>query len=292
MSIPNFLDIVTISLNISNTNIIISGIYKSPKSNIINFSDFIYNNFNMLSVKNNLFLVGDFNVNILDVNNNYNKHFIDTIYSMGCFPLVTRPKRYGNTINSLIDNIYCNANESNGIIISDISDHLPIYVIYDNNNEKMKKYFKKYKFIRKINDKSNLKFRESISKYDWDYIYSNNDINSIFNYFIDNLIQLYNIHCPMIKVKENSTNNKPWLYFSLIKCINKKNRMYKKLLKLWTTDKFKFYKKYKNILTSLLRRSEYLYYSFNINNNSNNSKYTWSVINKLLNKKKYNLMKN
>ena len=33
----------------------------------------------MLSVKNNLFLVGDFNVNILDVNNNDNKHFINTI---------------------------------------------------------------------------------------------------------------------------------------------------------------------------------------------------------------------
>ena len=156
----------------------------------------------------------------------------------------------------------------------------------------MKKCFKKYKFIRKINDKSILKFRESISKYDWDYIYSNNDINSIFNYFIDNLIQLYNLHCPMIKVKEKSKHNKPWLYFSLIKCINKKNRMYKKLIKHWTTEKFKFYKKYKNILTSLLRRSEYLYYSFKINNNSNNSKYTWSVINKLLNKKKYNLMKN
>ena len=93
----------------------------------------------MLSVKNNLFLVGDFNVNILDVNNNYYKHFINTIYSMGCFPLVTRPTRYGNTINLLIDNIYCNDNEkpiSNGIIISDISDYLPIYVIYNNNNKK------------------------------------------------------------------------------------------------------------------------------------------------------------
>ena len=66
--------------------------------------------------------------------------------------------------------------------------------------------------------------------------------------------------------------------------------MYKKVIKHWTTEKF--YKKYKNILTSLLRRSEYLYYSFKINNNSNNSKYTWYVINKLLNKKKYNLMKN
>ena len=144
----------------------------------------------------------------------------------------------------------------------------------------MIKYFKKYKFIRKINDKSILKFRESISKYDWDYIYSNNDINSIFNYFIDNLIKLYNIHCPMIKVKEKSKNNKPWLYFSLIKCINKKNSMYKKLIKHWTTEKFKFYKKYKNILTSLLRRSEYLYYSFKINNNSNNSKYTIIIHNR------------
>ena len=68
--------------------------------------------------------------------------------------------------------------------------------------------------------------------------------------------------------------------------------MYKKLIKHWTTEKFKLYIKYKNILTSLLRRSEYLYYSFKINNNINNSKYTWSVINKLLNKKKYNLMEN
>ena len=96
----------------------------------------------------------------------------------------------------------------------------------------------------------------------------------------------------MIKVKENSTNNKPWLYFSLIKCINKKNKMYKKLIKHLTMEKFNFYKKYKIILTSLLRRDEYLYYSFKINNNSNNSKYTWSIINKLLNKKKYNLMNN
>ena len=110
ISIPNFLDIVTISLNISNTNIIISGIYISPKSNKINVVDFIYNNINMFSIKNNLFLGGDFNDNILDVNNNNNKHFINTIYSMGCFPLVTRPTRYGNTINSLIDNIYCNVN--------------------------------------------------------------------------------------------------------------------------------------------------------------------------------------
>ena len=40
------LDILTISLNINNKIVLISGIYKSPKADIIDFSDFIYNNFN------------------------------------------------------------------------------------------------------------------------------------------------------------------------------------------------------------------------------------------------------
>ena len=53
---------------------------------------------------------------------------------MGCFQLVTRPTRYGNSINSLIDNIYCNVTYkpvSNEILFSDISDHLPIFLIDD-----------------------------------------------------------------------------------------------------------------------------------------------------------------
>ena len=51
-------------------------------------------------VPGDLFIIGDCNVNILIKNSR--------IISMGCFPLVTRPTRYGNSINSLIDNIYCN----------------------------------------------------------------------------------------------------------------------------------------------------------------------------------------
>ena len=58
-----FVDILTISLNI-NKNILISGIYKSPKAYIIDFSDFIYTHFNYFSAKRDLFLVGDFNINM------------------------------------------------------------------------------------------------------------------------------------------------------------------------------------------------------------------------------------
>ena len=46
-----FVEIRTIYLNINNTNILISGIYKSPKTGIIDFSDFIYTHFNCFSAK-------------------------------------------------------------------------------------------------------------------------------------------------------------------------------------------------------------------------------------------------
>ena len=163
---PDFVDIVSISMFINNKQTIISGIYKSPNSDIKRFSDFIYNNFSDFSVKGDLFLVGDFNVNILIKNSN-NDYFIDTIFSMGCFPLVTKPTRYGNSINSLIDNIYCNITYkpvSNGIVFSDISDHLPIFVIYDISNKSNTKH-NTYKYIRKLNGHTIHKFKCSINAF-------------------------------------------------------------------------------------------------------------------------------
>ena len=93
MSHNELLDILTISLNINNKIVLISGIYKSPKADIIYFSDFIYNNFNDFSSKRDLFLLGDFNINIL---NNNNKYFLNSIYSLGCYPLIRKPTRHGN----------------------------------------------------------------------------------------------------------------------------------------------------------------------------------------------------
>ena len=88
-----------------------------------------------------LFLVGNFNINIL-INNNKIKYFLDNIYSLGCNSLITKSTRYGIHINSSIDNIYWNCNYKpivNDIIIIDVSDHLPIYVVYECETTNYKK---------------------------------------------------------------------------------------------------------------------------------------------------------
>ena len=50
------------------------------------------------------------------------------------------------------------------------------------------------------------------------------DLELLYDKLINDLVELFNLNCPIIKVKEKNKNNKPWLYNSLIKCINKKKQ--------------------------------------------------------------------
>ena len=74
---------VSLSLSLCNTIILISGIYKSPSFNINKF------NLNNLAHKN-MFIVGDFNINLYSHYNNITKYFIDTFFSMNFIPLITK----------------------------------------------------------------------------------------------------------------------------------------------------------------------------------------------------------
>ena len=84
-----------VSLNVSlcNTNILIFGIYKSPSFYINNFSDIMYNNFNNLA-HTNMFILGDFNINLHSHYNNITNYFIYTFYSMNFIPLITKSTHF------------------------------------------------------------------------------------------------------------------------------------------------------------------------------------------------------
>ena len=74
--------------------------------------------------------MGDFNLNLL----NYEDHlptdqFVNTLYSYGFRPLITKPTRINPHTASLIDNILTNSDLdiTAGLLYSDISDHYPLF---------------------------------------------------------------------------------------------------------------------------------------------------------------------
>ena len=75
--------------------------------------------------------MGDFNINLLKYDCcNFANHFFKQLSSSGYMLLITKPTRITKSTATLIDNIFTNnlsrTEQSSGILINDISDHLPI----------------------------------------------------------------------------------------------------------------------------------------------------------------------
>ena len=84
--------------------------------------------------------MGDFNINLLNYDLHTETHdYVDTIFSNVFLPLITKPTRITPTSATLIDNIYSNNlpgeyTQMQGMIYTDISDHLPIFLLTKLNN--------------------------------------------------------------------------------------------------------------------------------------------------------------
>ena len=177
------------------------------------------------------YLLGDYNIDIL----NYASHvhtaqFVDMMSSNGFLPLITRPSRVTATSATLIDNIFTNdigdINHSvQGLFITDISDHFPVFHIAKQMEIEEKDAYI-YKRLYGSQNKDN--FCHAMSNISWDEISRATDTQQAFDTFHKHLVEMYNKHFPKIRVKKKYNNRKPWLSEGLKNSIKQKNKLYLK----------------------------------------------------------------
>ena len=162
--------------------------YKTCGSSINEFSEQMQ--LLMSNVKHNktVFLCGDINIDLLKYGSDNNTtHYVDTMFSLGLYSLIDKPTRITAHSSTLIDNIFTNElnyNIDSGILINDISDHLPIFAIckYCDISRTMNP---KFKFNRKINLSSINAFKNSLALANLDNVTFEEDVNVAYNNFVD-----------------------------------------------------------------------------------------------------------
>ena len=90
---------------------------------------------NISKEQKSIFLLGDFNVNLLNYNeHNQTNEFLDSLASNSFIPLILQPTRITSHSNTLIDNIFSNVDPDviSGNLTATISDHLPQFSIIPN----------------------------------------------------------------------------------------------------------------------------------------------------------------
>ena len=87
---------------------------------------------NISKEQKSIFLLGDFNVNLLNYNeHNQTNEFLDSLASNSFIPLILQPTRITSHSNTLIDNVFSNVidPEISGNLTATISDHLSQFSI-------------------------------------------------------------------------------------------------------------------------------------------------------------------
>ena len=238
-----FID-VTKKNNIKLPNkITLANIYRPPRGNnsntsIDNFLSPFSNIFNTLSRENSTLITGgDFNINLLQLNEREKfQEYFDLFVSNGSVPQITMPTRFSKKTATLIDQIFCrfsksSSQNSSGIIVTKISDHLPCFsaINYTNNTQVKSKYIK----VRKNGPEAIQNFQNDVKSRMSSVYFDNNlfsDPNINYNK-LDSIISDAREKCfPIEEKKFNKYQHKisPWITFGILNSIKFRDKLYVK----------------------------------------------------------------
>lgn len=286
IAVEGLLECVAVEIELEmNRNITIACVYRAQGSNIETFTEKLNELADRTIQNKTILLCGDFNINLMNPQGLSSiQEFLNEMYSRCMFPVISQPTRVTSTCATIIDNIFSNDISNtlySGILTCDITDHLPVFVVYRaipiNNN----KNTQKFRYTRTRTEREIDLFRNDLIEQDWGKVYVA-DVNDAYEEFLDTYVKLYNVHCPVKRCKINKFEKKPWITKGLQRACKKKNKLYRDYVKYQTKDHEIKYKKYKNKLTTILRKAEKDYYYKELNDNKNNMKDTWKTLNNLM----------
>jgi hypothetical protein len=114
-------------------NIVVGVVYRSPNQNLSLFLDKFNEILSTISKNNkHCYVMGDYNIDMYCLNaHSATNEFVENLFSHMYLPLISMPTCITAHSATLFDNIFTNhltQNLFSGIIINDLSDHLPVFV--------------------------------------------------------------------------------------------------------------------------------------------------------------------
>ena len=235
-------------------------------------------------------LLGDTNLDLLK----YNIHcdtscYIDTLLNHGMLPLITLPTRISNNSASLIDHISTNSRDDkfeSGILISDISDHLPVfYIRHCESNNISPQYVKS----RKVNHITIPKFQTLLAETSWNDVINENRPEYAYQHFFDIINRYMDEAFPVqtIKMCNKKMSFHPWITPGILISRKTKQKLLALKIRKPTLENINKYKMFLSIYNKILRRAKHLYYDTKFKEYSNDMKKSWGLIREVTGRQKY-----
>jgi hypothetical protein len=193
-----------------------------------------------------------------------------------------------NNSRSLIDLALSNDTSMgilSGTLITDISDHFPIFIQPRLSKHKNKPAVNSH---RLLNNNNMTNFRNDLANLTWNNVLRCNDVNESYEMFWADFKCLYDLHFPVVTVRFNKNYHKinDFMTTGLVTSRRTKNRLLQITLNDPCENNIKKYREFRNLYYKLIRVSKKMHYSNNLNVNAKNPKKTWEILRELTSTKK------
>ena len=187
------------------------------------------------SEKKQIYVMGDFNIDLLKVDSHRSTHdYFEFIYSYSLMPTIYKPTRITESTATIIDNILTNTENiiKSSILVTDISDHFPTTLSTNTECATTSVNAKRVMYRRNHSDDNISKLNKKLSEVNWGEILDGNNANDDYDKFIVTFDNIYKECIPLKKCNGNRKKEPmfPWITKGLLKSINKKNKLYKQYL--------------------------------------------------------------
>ena len=223
---------------------------------------------NISKEQKSIFLLGDFNVNLLNYNeHNQTNELLDSLASNSFIPLILQPTRITSHSNTLIDNIFSNVIDPDiisGNFTVTISGHLPQFSIIPNmfgniSGNKCNIYERDWSKFDREN------FILDYFSVEWKDLLKIDELNAnkSTKKFLDKINKLLDTYAPLKRVKKCKLKfkSKTWITLGLQKSISVKNKLLTNSINkkdpIIKGECHTDYKKYRKLLCTLMKKRYY-----------------------------------
>nr|CAH7768585.1 unnamed protein product [Callosobruchus chinensis] len=235
------------------------------------------NNFNKIGDID--IIVGDININILDENSELVSEYLNLLAEY----------RYQSTINthtrikgkSCIDHIFVNEKNSSNLYFPvvlqySVTDHYPVMLLCPIESQEIVSY-NKVKTKHYVDHK---KLKECFEYENWLNVYEAENVDKAAELFVAKINSHIVNSTKQVRINRRNVKRTPWITDGLVKSVNTKSILYKKVCKdPLDSDALSEYKKYRNMLSNLIAITKSNYYKYIIEENKNDTKKLWRCVN-------------
>ena len=273
----------------NNQKLLVSSIYRPPNTPENDFID-QYSKFlcDLKKKEHKGIVIGlDHNLDLLKSTKHApTDRFITANLSLGLVPTITRLTQITRNSAMLIDNIFISQtwleNFECGILVDDMSDHLPIIVsikgLKTNKKEPIRITSRdtRPKNVRALND--------SLNRIDWSVIIKDNAPDKSMTNLHNKLVNEVEHFTPMCtySVIPRRARREPWLTSGIHISVRKCKKLYREFLHNKSDQPTELrYKTYAKLLGCLKRQAKLSYYGEKCRTYKHNTKRLWGIINEI-----------